>query len=88
MIRIAVREEKASIRKYRAQARWIGDRNIVENLRRIIQDEEQHLVVLGQLYETLCRHGGGRSQVRSSPWRYVSPRYHSRASVVRSRRRT
>ena len=65
MIRIAVREEKASIRKYRAQARWIGDRNIVENLRRIIQDEEQHLVVLGQLYETCV--GTEEAAVRSGP---------------------
>ena len=65
MIRIAVREEKACIRKYRAQARWIGDRNIVENLRRIIQDEEQHLVVLGQLYETCV--GTEEAAVRSGP---------------------
>lgn len=51
LLRIAAREEKAAIRKYRAQARWIGDRGIVENLRRVILDEEQHLVVLGILYD-------------------------------------
>lgn len=50
LLRIAVREEKAAIRKYRAQCRWIGDRNVVENLKRIIQDEEQHIAVLGELY--------------------------------------
>ena len=51
MIRIAVREEKAAIRKYRAQARWIGDQNIVENLRRVVEDEELHLQILAQLYD-------------------------------------
>lgn len=62
LLRIAVREEKAAIRKYRAQARWIGDRNIVENLRRIIQDEEQHIAVLGELYDIYVLRGeqGGR----------------------------
>lgn len=50
LLRIAVREEKAAIRKYRAQCRWIGDRNIVENIRRIIQDEERHIAVLEELY--------------------------------------
>lgn len=59
LLRIAVREEKAAIRKYRAQARWIGNKNIVENLRRIVLDEEQHLVVLGMLYDTYVGPGRG-----------------------------
>lgn len=52
MIRNAVKGEKSAIRKYKAQLRWIADPNIAENLRRIIADEEQHLKVLAQLYDT------------------------------------
>lgn len=65
LLRLAVRDEKAAIRKYRAQARWISDPNIVENLRRIIEDEECHLVVLAHLYDTyvgpdMGREGSGK----------------------------
>lgn len=51
LLRIAVREEKATVRKYRAQARWIPDQNVVENLRRIVEDEERHIEVLTRLYD-------------------------------------
>lgn len=59
LLRMAVREEKASIRKYRAQARWIGDKNVVENLKRVVMDEEKHLVTLGMLYDTYVGPGQG-----------------------------
>ena len=52
LIRGAVKVEKAAIRKYKAQLRWIADPNIQENLRRIIADEEHHLKILARLYDT------------------------------------
>ena len=65
LLRYAVREEKASIRKYRAQARWIPDQNVTANLRRIVADEERHLEVLTELYDTYV--GGGFSGPPPSP---------------------
>lgn len=57
ILRAAIREEKGAIRKYRAQARWAPDRNVGENLRRIVEDEEQHLLVLELLYQTYAVQG-------------------------------
>lgn len=59
ILRMAMRDEKAAIRKYRAQIRWIADGNISAQLRRIVQDEEQHLAVLSRLYSAYVEPGGG-----------------------------
>jgi len=56
-LRYALEEERAAIRKYSQQALWVRDENVVENLRRIIEDEEVHVQVLTGLYESYC--GGG-----------------------------
>lgn len=45
LLQIAIREEEEAIRKYQEQCRWIGDRNVVENLQRIILDERVHLEI-------------------------------------------
>jgi len=42
-------DEEAAIRKYTRQAEWIRDANVVENLRRIIADEEVHVKILKDL---------------------------------------
>lgn len=54
LIQYAIAEERATIRKYEGQARWIGDENIVANLRRVIEDERVHIQVLQCLYESYC----------------------------------
>lgn len=43
LLKIALRCELEIVQKYREQVRWIGDRNVVENLERIILDEEVHI---------------------------------------------
>lgn len=50
IIQDAVRSERACIRKYESQLRWIRDENVVANLRRILQDEHLHLDMLSCLY--------------------------------------
>lgn len=47
----AVDSEAAAIEKYEIQINQIGDSNIVENLQRIILDEQTHLEILKQLYQ-------------------------------------
>ena len=46
MLHSAIQAEQATIRKYRNQIRWIRDGNVVENLRRIVLDEERHIEIL------------------------------------------
>lgn len=55
LLRVAVREEENIIRKYEEQASWIRDFHVVENLRRVIQDEEVHL----EIFRELLRSYGG-----------------------------
>lgn len=47
----ALQAEHAAIRKYQNQTRWIRDENVLENLRRVILDEEQHVQILTCLCE-------------------------------------
>lgn len=51
MLRVAIREEKRTILKYRGQMKWISYPNVVENLARVILDEERHLEIFSQLYQ-------------------------------------
>ena len=50
----AISGEKAAIRKYEAQAKFIRDANVVENLRRNIADERVHVAMLSQLLRRYC----------------------------------
>ena len=45
----ALREEQRAIRTYESQLQWIRDGNVLENLRRIIQDERLHVELLQTL---------------------------------------
>lgn len=54
-LRYAIEEEQETIRRYRQQASWIEDANVVENLRRIVEDEEVHITILKNLYESYCQ---------------------------------
>ena len=47
----AINGEKAAIKKYESQSEKIDDDNIVENLKRIIMDEQLHVKILGGLYQ-------------------------------------
>lgn len=49
----AIRAENAAIEKYRQQAAWIKDPNIVDILNRIILDEEHHIQIFHQLYQDI-----------------------------------
>lgn len=49
----AIRGEHAMISKYRQQAAWIKDPNIVDILNRIILDEEHHIQIFHQLYQDI-----------------------------------
>lgn len=53
IIDAAIRGENQAIEKYRQQASWIKDPNIVDLLNRIILDEEQHVRIFHQLYQNL-----------------------------------
>ena len=53
----AIQTEQASIRKYRSQCLWIRDSNVVENLQRILQDEESHIEILTCLREKYAHAG-------------------------------
>lgn len=55
MLTNAISTEKAAVRKYEAQAKFIRDANVVENLRRIIADERLHITMLTQLYRKYCQ---------------------------------
>ncbi len=50
MLRVALREERMAVRRYREQMESIHDENIVDNLERIIRDEEEHI----KIFESLC----------------------------------
>lgn len=50
LLEYALEGERKAVRKYRNQCERIRDRNIVENLERIILDEEKHIA----LFEQLC----------------------------------
>ena len=54
----ALEEERITVVKYRQQASWIQDGNIVANLLRIIEDEEVHIQVLTCLLESYCGGAG------------------------------
>lgn len=51
-LRYLLEEEETAIRKYTQQALWIKDGNVVENLRRVIADEEVHVRILKGLLES------------------------------------
>ena len=53
----AIQTEQASVRKYRSQCLWIRDSNVVENLQRILQDEESHIEILTCLREKYAHAG-------------------------------
>lgn len=50
----SLKGEKEAIRKYRGQIACIRDANLIENLNRIILDEERHVEILTALYEKYC----------------------------------
>ncbi len=52
ILQYALREEQAAIRKYENQLRWIRDGSIVEQLRRILQDEQIHVELLTTLWDS------------------------------------
>lgn len=54
LLRYAIDEERAAIQKYRQQALWIRDENVVANLERIIEDEEIHVAILVCLLKSYC----------------------------------
>ena len=54
MLRYAIEEERSAIQKYSQQLLWIKDGNVMENLRRIIADEEVHVKILTCLLESYC----------------------------------
>ena len=56
-LRYLLEEEETTIRKYTQQSLWIKDGNVVENLRRIIADEEVHVQILKGLLEIYGREG-------------------------------
>lgn len=60
MLLHAVSGEKAAIRKYEAQAKFIRDDNVVQNLKRIIADERLHLAMLTQLFRKYCQPNAAR----------------------------
>lgn len=49
----AIRGENEAIAKYRQQAAWIKDPNIVDVLNRVILDEEHHIQIFHQLYQDI-----------------------------------
>ena len=49
----AIMGEKAAIRKYERQCETIRDKNIVENLQRIILDERRHIEIFDSMLERL-----------------------------------
>jgi len=55
LLQYAVAQERAAIRKYAQQLRWIEDENIAANLRRIIADERVHIEILTGLYDSYCQ---------------------------------
>lgn len=54
LVQNALAGECAAIAQYRRQAGWIQDPYIVENLNRIIVDEECHVAIFRQMIERLC----------------------------------
>lgn len=62
LLRIALREERYAIQKYTRQSEVIRDRYVVANLRRVIQDEEIHVCVLEQLWDSYIVGGEGQLQ--------------------------
>lgn len=50
LLEYALEGERAAVRKYQNQCERIRDQNIVENLKRIIRDEEKHVA----LFEAFC----------------------------------
>lgn len=54
ILRNAIASEEAAVRKYRQQTTWIQDCCILENLNRIILDEQLHIKILQSLYQKYC----------------------------------
>jgi bacterioferritin len=54
------REIKALIRKYSKQVKSIQNPNIVENLKRIILDEQLHIKIFENMYEQVSRNAENR----------------------------
>lgn len=53
LVENSLQGELAAIEKYTRQANTISDSNIVENLNRIILDEQQHVKIFRHMLETL-----------------------------------
>lgn len=51
LLQIALKSEQMAIAKYRSQLKWIKDPNILENLQRILLDEESHVRIFQWLLE-------------------------------------
>jgi len=55
LLRNAIDGEQAAIRKYSEQAQTIQNANIVENLKRIILDEQHHIEIFESMYAMLSK---------------------------------
>lgn len=53
LIKNAIQGENEAIAKYRQQAEWIQDENIVANIKRIILDEERHIVIFNEMLQSV-----------------------------------
>lgn len=56
----SILQEQKAVEKYEGQLKWITDRNIQDNLKRIIQDEQLHVRILTKLFQ--ARQGVGFSK--------------------------
>lgn len=54
VIENSIKGELAAIDKYSRQAKWIRDANIVENLNRIILDEQHHIKLFHMMLEQIA----------------------------------
>ncbi|MGI6175232.1 MAG: ferritin-like domain-containing protein [Christensenellales bacterium] len=54
LMKYAINSEKAAIQKYERQAAEIKNQNIIDQLNRIILDEQLHVDILTQLYHNYC----------------------------------
>ena len=53
MIENSIRGEEGAVQKYTRQTKTIRDANIIENLERIIIDEQRHIEVLHEMLESI-----------------------------------
>ena len=73
LLNAAAAGESQTIAQYRRQAEQLPDPNICELLKRILLDEEKHLVIFRRLYQEYC--GPGRKTKKEGPrWTPLSAR--------------